>query len=115
MKLEVTVAIVLAGLLSAAIWALSPSIAGHKEPWDASGYYYPAALSLGGLASGLIAPEALWAHYVGSLLGQIVWTLLFINVGPFFILGAGFLLTYSLLYLAGAFLGSRLRFRFRAR
>jgi hypothetical protein len=102
-------------LISAAIWALSPSITGHKEPWDATGYYYVAALSLGGLVSGLFAPESLWTHYVGSLLGQIIWALLSINVGPFFVLGVGLLLTYSMLFLGGAFLGSRLRSRLGGR
>jgi hypothetical protein len=112
MKLQVSIAIVIAGLISAVIWALSLSIAGHEEPWDASSYYYVAALIFGGFLSGLLVPQPLWAHFVGSLIGQLVWLLLFIKGGPLFVVGIGFLLMYSLLFLCGASLGSRIRFRF---
>lgn len=102
-------AFVLAALIGAAVWALSPWITGHREPWDAENLYYVGALLGGGLLSGLAIPKPLWAHYAGSVLGQLIYTLVFLPVGPLLVLGAGFLLVYSLLFLAGALAGSLAR------
>jgi hypothetical protein len=115
MKFHPSLVILIAGLISSAIWALSPSFTGHREPWDADSYYYVAALLSGGLISGLTVPRTLWAHYVGSLLGQMGFALLFIQAGSLFVVGLGFLLMSSLLFLASAFVGTRLRLRFHGR
>ena len=98
-----------AGLASAARWALSSWVTGHPEPWDADGLYYFVSLLAAGLISGAIAPRSLWAQYAGSVAGQAIYELLFLKIGPLFILGLGFLLGYSLLFLAGAYAGSRAR------
>lgn len=105
---------VLAALIGAAVWALSPWITGHQEPWDAENLYYVGALLGGGLLSGLAIPKPLWAHYAGSVLGQLIYTLIFLPLGPLFVLGAGFLLVYSLLFLMGALAGSWIRCRVSA-
>lgn len=112
MKSQALLSAAVAASISAAVWALSPWATGHNEPWDAESLYYVAALFAGGLISGALIPKPLWAHYVGSVSGQVVYELLFLKVGPLFVLGIGFLLGYSLLFLSGAFVGSRARLHF---
>lgn len=102
-------ALLISAIASALIWALSPLVVGHREPWDADGYFYVLALIVSGLLAGLLAPHSLWAHYVGALVGQIGYELLFLRIGPLFVLGAAFLLGYSLIFVAAAALAARLR------
>ena len=100
-----------AAVASALVWALSPWLVGHREPWDADGLYYVAALLVAGAVAGLFAPKPLWAHYVGALVGQLGYELLFLHIGPLFILGAAFLLGYSLIFVAAVALVALLRAR----
>jgi hypothetical protein len=115
MTQRAALAILLAAIVSAAIWASSPWITGHKEPWDAESFFYVESLVVGGFVSGLSIPEPLWGHYVGSVAGQVIYELVFLPMGALFVLGVGFLLGYSLLFLAGALVGSRVRLHFDAR
>jgi len=115
MKRRAALAIIFAAIISAAIWASSPWLTGHKEPWDAESLFYVGSLFVGGLVSGLLIPKPLWAQYAGSVVGQVIYELLFLQIGPLFVLGVGFLLGYSLLFLAGALVGSRVRLHFGAR
>ena len=68
---------------SALVWGLAPLLTGHREPWDADGYYYPVALLISGASAGVISPRPLWAHYVGAIMGQLAYELIFLPVGPF--------------------------------
>ena len=112
MKSRPLIAAVVAASISAAVWALSLWITGHNEPWDAESLYFVAALFAGGLISGALVPKPLWAHYVGSVSGQVIYELLFLKVGPLLVLGIAFLLGYSLFFLTGAFVGSRTHLHF---
>lgn len=105
----------LAALAGAAIWALSSLFTGHAEPWDAGGTYYPAALFLAGLLSGLLAAKPLWVLYLGSIVGQAMYMLLFLPSGPLMVVGLAFLALWSLLFIGGAYVGSRVRSRFGRR
>ena len=96
-------------LLGAAIWAFSPTITGTAEPWDAESPYYFLSLLALGLVLGLWSPKKIWAHYLGAMLGQQFFILMFIGVGPFILLGALFLAVYTVLVLIGALIGSRVR------
>jgi len=111
MKRHTSLALFIAGLAGAAIWALSPYATGHREPWDADGFYYIISLVASGVASGILAPRPLWAQYLGAVLGQMMYALLFLELGPLLVIGLGFLLVYSLLFVAGGFVGSRIRIR----
>ncbi len=91
------------------VWALSPWFTGYPEPWDATGIYYYVALLALGTASGLIAGKPLWAQYVGGVFGQLLYGLLFLPLGPLAAVGLLFLAMWSLLFLAGAYVGSRVR------
>jgi len=114
-KRRAALAFILAAIVSAAIWVLSPLVSGQEEPWDAEGFFYIGSLiALGGI-SGFSLPKPLWAHYSGSVVGQLSYELIFLPLGPLFILGVGFLLGYSLLFLVGALIGSRVRRSFNAR
>jgi hypothetical protein len=105
--------ILVATLASALVWALSPWLSGHREPWDAEGLFYVVALFVAGLLAGLLAPRPLWAHYLGALLGQLGYEAFFLSIGPLFVLGALFLIAYSCIFLVGAAVAGRVRGRTR--
>lgn len=115
MRRQAALAVLVAAVGSAVIWASSAWLTGHEEPWDAEGLFYVASLALCGVISGALIPKPVWAHYVGSVLGQALYELTFLPLGPLFVLGLGFLLGYSLLFLGGALVGSRVRRHFDAR
>jgi 4-hydroxybenzoate polyprenyltransferase len=104
-----------AAFAGALIWAFSPMVTGHAEPWDADGVYYFAALVLAGLVSGFLAPKSIWMLYLGSVTGQFLYHVLFFPIGPLVVIGLAFLLAWSLTFLAGAYGGSRVRRRIRTR
>jgi hypothetical protein len=95
----------------ASVWALSPLLTGHAEPWDADGPYYLSALAIAGAISGSLAPKSLWAQYVAAVVGQAAFEIVFLGVGPLFILGLLFLAGSSLVFLAAAALGAFVRVR----
>lgn len=104
-------AFLVSALAAAGVWALSPVVTGQAEPWDAGGAYYATALVLAGLLAGLAFAAPLWMFYLGSIAGQLVYMLVFLPAGPLIVVGVGFLLVWSLVFLAGAWGGSRLRGR----
>lgn len=108
-KKQILINLTLAAVAGAGIWALSPGVTGHIEPWDAENAYYPATLFVAGLVLGAIGPRALWAHAAGIVLGQLLYMLVFLPIGPLLLLGVVFLAVYSLLTLGGAALGSVFR------
>ena len=99
----------IATVATCAVWALSPWLTGHVEPWDADGLYYPVALVLSGVLSGLLAPKPLWALYLGGMAGQVLYLLLLRPVDPLLGVGLLFVLLWSLVFVAGGFIGGRLR------
>ena len=105
MKPRAWLAIAVSALLSGAVWALSPWLVGHLEPWDADGPFYPLALLVAGVVAGLLIPGPLWAHYLGACIGQFAYEMLFLDVGPLLVLGLAFLLAYSVVFLLGAAIG----------
>jgi hypothetical protein len=94
----------------AAIWLLSPVITGRREPWDADGGYYAAALLGAGLIGGLLVPRRWVAVAVGILVGQVL--IFFAGVfrepgdGGLWPLGLLFLVACSILGLVGAGTGA---------
>jgi hypothetical protein len=115
MKRRAALAIAVAAIASATIWAISPWATGSKEPWDAESLFYVASLVLGGFVSGLVIPRPLWGQYVGAVSGQLIYEVLFLEIGPLILVGAIFLLGYSLLFLGGAGAGSQVRLHFSER
>lgn len=107
--ISITLNLTASAVAGATIWALSPTLMGHVEPWDAEGVYYPVTLFVSGLVLGVIGPRAIWAHAVGIVIGQFLYMLIFLPIGPLMVLGVLFLFVYSLLTLAGAGFGSVLR------
>jgi hypothetical protein len=98
-----------AALLGMLIWALSPAISGHTEPWDPSASYYLFALPVAGFVSGLLAGKPMWAQFVGVIGGQFAYGLIYLGLGPLMVLGMGFLAVYGVLFLAGCLLGFTVR------
>jgi hypothetical protein len=96
--------------LGAGIWLLSPLVTGRREPWDAEGLYYLAALFGSGVLGGLLAPHAWLSVAVGIFVGQ---TLVLVTgvirdpaSGGLWPLGLVFLAFYSVVALLGAGLGA---------
>lgn len=104
-------AVVVSAALSAAIWALSATVTGQDEPWDAETPYYFIALMIAGALSGALIPKHLWAHYVGAVLGQAAYEVAFLKLGPLFILGLVFLAGFSIIFVVAAAVGGSLRRR----
>ena len=109
MSKDSVLALGIAAILAAAVWAVSVPFTGQREPWDAEGGFYPSGLLLAGLLAGAVMPRPLWAHYVGGIVGQFAYMLLFLGSGPLVGLGAIFMAISSLVLLIGALTGSRLR------
>ena len=103
------VTFLLAVLTSAAIWALTPVLTNHREPWDSEGGFYLAALGIAGAVAGAIAPRPLWAHYAGAFTGQLGYELIFLRVGPLVLIGAMFLLVYCAIFTLAAALAAFVR------
>jgi hypothetical protein len=103
----------LAALVAGAlVWGLSPLVTGHLEPWDADGLYYVGALTVTGIVAGGLFPRPLWAHYLGSVVGQLTYELIFLKLGPLFLVGIVFLLGYSVVFLVAAAIAARVRVYF---
>lgn len=112
MKQPTWLTIAVAAAAGASIWALSLLLTGHREAWDTGGGYYPVGLIIAGVLSGVLAPRPLWAHYVGAVLGQLAYMLIFLPTGPLIVLGIIILLVLSTLFLLAAAIGGYLRTRF---
>jgi hypothetical protein len=93
----------------AAIWLLSPILAGRSEPWDA-GFYYPVALLVAGLLGGWAAPTHMGRVALGIFLGQGLILLGGVIADPgsgaLWPLGIVFLGIYSVVALFGAAIGA---------
>lgn len=113
MSRQSVLAFLVSAAASALIWALSPLLTGRVEPWDADGLFYPGSLVVAGLGAGVLMPKPLWAHYWGSIAGQLGYELLFLKPGPLVLLGAVFLLGYSAIFLLAAALAAYLRSKVR--
>lgn len=111
MSRQSTTTLVFAAVATAIVWALSPLLTGRLEPWDAEGPFYAAALATAGLVSGALRPRPLWAHYAGAVAGQVAYEILFLPVGPLILVGALFLMGYSLIFLATAAVAAFVRRR----
>jgi hypothetical protein len=103
--------LLLAALTSAAIWALTPVLTNHREPWDSEGGFYFVALGVAGAVAGALAPRPLWAHYAGAFAGQLGYELIFLRVGPLMLIGAVFLLVYCAIFTLAAALTAFVRGR----
>ncbi|MBD2059636.1 hypothetical protein H6F88_27215 [Oculatella sp. FACHB-28] len=111
MKRELAINFLFSFVGGAMVWALSPSLSGQVEPWDwdATGFYYSAALLIVGLTVGFARPKHVWSHYAGIILGQLTYMLLFLPGGPLIPVGVAFLAAYSTIALAGAASGAWFR------
>ena len=113
MKNQGVRALVIAAATSALVWASAPWLTGQREPWDAEFPFYVVALLVAGAVAGGLTPKPLWAHYLGSFIGQLSYELVFLKIGPLFVLGAVFLLGYSLVFVATAAVMGYIRLRFQ--
>lgn len=102
MKGMATRAFLISTLAGTLVWALSPTLTGHAEPWDAAPWFYPTALLLSGCCVGVFIPKPLWTHYLGLIFGQLLYELLFLNAGAFVLLGLMFMLPYALIFILAA-------------
>ncbi len=115
MKNRAALAFMVAAVTSALVWAASPWLTGQREPWDAEFPFYIVALLVAGAVAGALAPKPLWAHYLGSFIGQLGYETVFLKLGPLFVLGAVFLLGYGLVFVAAASFMGYIRLRFKLR
>lgn len=91
------------------LWALTPLLTSFKEPWDAADLFYLGGLFLVGSFAGLVVARPLWAHYLGALIGQLLYQALFLQVGALFLLGGVLLLGYDAVLVVGVIAGGLIR------
>lgn len=96
---------------AAGIWALSPLITGHQEPWDAAGHYYLWSLLLAGAFTGLVTHQVRWAYFAGAVAGQLLYMLIFLKAGPLILVGVLTLCLYSVAFYLSALAAGCLRLR----
>jgi hypothetical protein len=108
-----TIAFLFSLVLGAAIWALSKLFTGYVEPWDSGSPYYFIALFVAGALVGWIFPGRVWICFFGLTLGQLIFIVVFLPLGPMLMLGVLFLVSFGLLSLSGAALASSLRRRLK--
>lgn len=94
-------------MLGALIWICSQRFTGTTEPWDASGYYWHISLLVAGFLPGVLSPQRFWLWPLGVLLGQLIIFAARVIQAPsaFWPIGIIFLVLYSILTFAGAFIG----------
>lgn len=107
--MNVPISFLIAAVLGAAIWGLSPIITETVEPWDADAPYYLVSLFFVGGVLGLLCPRHIWLAFLGIVVGQLVYMLIVLPSGPLLPLGVLFVLGYGLISLFGLALASRVR------
>ena len=109
MNKDITISLSVSAGFGALIWAISPIITGEIKPWDAESLYYFVSLIVAGLIVGALIPRHVWAVLLGIVVGQLIYMLIFLPLGPLTLLGIIFMAVYGLLSLIGAALAARLR------
>ena len=109
MNKDKAISLCVASGLGAIIWAISPFVTGEIEPWDADSPYYIVSLILAGTIVGGLIPKHLWTVFLGVVVGQIIYMLIFIPSGPLLLIGIVFLVGYGLLSLIAAIFAARFR------
>ena len=108
MNRNVTISFLSAAAFGIAIWALSLPLTKAAEPWDDI-LYYVVSLFVAGVVLGLLFPRSFGATYLGIVVGQLGYLLVFLPSGPLLMLGSLFLLGYSLISILGVASGSHVR------
>ena len=91
------------------LWAASPQLTGHEEPWDGDFGFYLCYLLAVGVLAGIAMPRHFWACPVGLYVGQALAMLLLFEIGSLAPLGLFFVLpAVSGLSLAGWCIGAGL-------
>ena len=115
MKKRGALTFLVAVVASALVWASSPWLTGYQEPWDVEGLHYVIALVVAGSVAGALVPKPLWAHYLGAFIGQLIYEVLFLKLGPLFAAGIVFLLGYSVVFTLAAAVAAHVRLRYTNR
>ncbi|MDO6567728.1 hypothetical protein Q4561_11720 [Alteromonas sp. 1_MG-2023] len=97
-----TINAIFSALLGAVIWFLSPFITGEVEPWDAfPPVFYLVSLFIVGFIAAIPKSASLNSIYFGVIVGQFVYMLVFLPIGPLILVSVLTLAIYSLLTLIG--------------
>lgn len=95
----------MSSVIGALIWFASPYLTGEAEPWDSETFYYIGSLFIGGIILGLYNSEKIWAYAIGIFLGQLIYSLLFLPLGPLILIGSLYLAGSSIICYIGASIG----------
>ena len=111
-KLAIAV-LLISTCLGALIWFLSPMLTGYSEPWDAKSPYYVVSLFLSGALAGLLVRKRSWLVPCGVILGQLLYIISFLPLGPLFALGVIYLIGCSVISLLGVYVSTSIRNRLK--
>ena len=95
-----------ASILAFSIWALSPTLIGHAEPWDSDWPFYSLAAAGTGAVLGLAFPWRVASTYLGAWFGQLVALAVLPGIDrSWFLLGVFSTAVGSLFFAGGALVG----------
>ena len=100
----------LASALAAALWHFFPSPARYTELFDGDQTVYIIGLFAVGVISASFFPRPVWAHYLGSVFGQVIYALFALPLNVYLFLTFAFIALHSLVVWLSAFVASRTRF-----
>ncbi|MFY0667640.1 MAG: hypothetical protein JXQ95_06395 [Alteromonas stellipolaris] len=92
---------IFSALLGAVVWFLSPIITGEVEPWDTFPLFYLGSLLIIGFIAAIPKTASLTSIYFGVIVGQFLYMLVFLPIGPLILVGVFSLAFFSLIALIG--------------
>ncbi len=111
MSIKIGVAFAIGVFLGSLVIWLSPLIFFTNEPWDTSGgmfFGYLIELFMCGFFGSLYYPQKFLITIVGIYIGQLVAQLLFVGMGPLWLIGFIEIAIYCIFALLGGFLAQLL-------
>jgi len=109
MKKSARLNVLISSFIGALIWFASPYLSGELEPWDSETFYYIGSLFTGGIIFGIYNSEKIWAYTIGIFLGQLIYILLFLPLGPLILIGSLYLAGSSIICCLGALVSNILK------
>lgn len=76
------------------VWVAAPFVTGKQEAWDDDTYYL-CAIAAAGFIAGLFERKPSWWMYLGAVLGNVIYPLIWLASGPLAVLGCAFGVLYS--------------------
>mgnify|MGYP003384166393 CR=1 FL=1 len=102
MNKDITINLLLSAFIGVLVWAASPYVVGTIEPWDSESSYYVLSILISGVVLGTYSQKQIWSFGVGTFIGQLLYIVIFLPLGPLIIVGSVLLAGSGLICYLGA-------------